>query len=143
MNTLQLMERKPGKKGGNYFTQGKSDKDAERRENAERDLGATPAHGSSHPGQDAGINAGTTNHEAKVVAHMRAQKEKEYKDSRPKPLIKNQSAKTPFQKAFNKALEMKASGAGLGDFMEYLEARGYSDDDLSAVELNQLYALFD
>jgi hypothetical protein len=142
MNTLQLMERKPGKKGGNYFTQGKSDKDAERRANAERDLGATPAHG-SRPGGHAGINGGTLKHEAELNDHIRAQKEKEYKDSRSKPLIKNQSAKTPFQKAFDKALEMKSNGEGLGEFMEYLDARGYSDDDLSAVELNQLFALFD
>jgi hypothetical protein len=75
---MASIQRSKGTKGGNYFTQSKDQKAAERRRNAEEDLGKARGHGSRGPGKDAGMNRATTDDEARIVEHMRNQEAAEH-----------------------------------------------------------------
>ena len=141
-SSIQRME------GGNYFTGTKDERQQERRQNAERELGLTPAHGSSKPGKDSGINRGTLDHEQRIVEHMREQERKEYEASRPKALIHNASPMSDFAKAKAEAIRIKTDPSvreGQKDkaFKEYLVRRGMQFDEDQMFELEQALGLYD
>ena len=150
--TIQPATSKKGKMGASYFTQSKNEDDIARRQKAEEELGLTSAHGSSTGGKDSGISQKTLTEEARIVEHVRQQKEQEYKASRPKATIHNAVAMSDAAKALQQvrafiAEAEKEHGKGTSaamaqaqeKFEEYLERR---KPTLSTDELDELYTLF-
>jgi len=95
-NTVQRM-RQTGK-----YTTSEEGNDARFYEQAEQELGQAIAHGSGN--SEDGKSSKFLNQEKKLQARKKELKEKEYKDSRPKPKIHEQQAMSAYEKALNKMI---------------------------------------
>ncbi len=105
---------------------------------AQQEALGTNVHGHRSGNGTSGISQQTKTEMAKVVTVLRDNKAK-VKAAKKKPVIKEKAPMSNFAKAMQKALGMKESGEGLGDFMDYLDGK---DFEFQQDEFNQLCKVF-